>query len=214
MTFSSGFVHDGATLYCGEAPAMVAVSRILPHLFFTVPASSAILEEKGIQQPTYPTIIIESHARIPQKHPASPIRQNLSSPLVVSLRHFPSRQAPVYPLGGLESTAPSAGRDVSHLWESLYVSVLRRLGGRQSLTSNVVPSGSPSPVVPYRALWCPMVPYMVLRPKTQDQIIPLGLRRAAGQSPGLGHLRPLGCQRLAVSFVADIRGDESNFGGC
>jgi len=153
MTFSSGFVHDGATLYCGEAPAMVAVSRILPHLFFTVSASSAILEEKGIQQPTYPTIIIESHARIPQKHPASPIRQNLSSPLVVSLRHFPSRQAPVYPLGGLESTAPSAGRDVSHLWESLYVSVLRRLGGRQSLTSNVVPSGSPSPMVPYGALY-------------------------------------------------------------
>ena len=83
MTFSSGFVHDGATLYCGEAPAMVAVSRILPHLFFTVPASSAILEEKTIQQPTYPTIIIESHARIPQKHPASPIRQNLSSYLFV-----------------------------------------------------------------------------------------------------------------------------------
>ena len=63
------------------------------------------------------------------------------------------------------------------------------------------------------ALWCPMVPYMVLRPKTQDQIIPLGLRRAAGQSPGLGHLRPLGCvgcQRLAVSFV-DIRGEWIKF---
>ena len=58
-----------------------------------------------------------------------------------------------------------------------------------------------------------MVPYMVLRPKTQDQIIPLGLRRAAGQSPGLGHLRPLGCvgcQRLAVSFV-DIRGEWIKF---
>lgn len=183
MTFSSGFVHDGATLYCGEAPAMVAVSRILPHLFFTVPASSAILEEKGIQQPTYPTIIIESHARIPQKHPASPIRQNLSSPLVVSLRHFPSRQAPVYPLGGLESTAPSAGRDVSHLWESLYVSVLRRLGGRQSLTSNVVPSGSPSPVVPYRALWCPMVPYGALY-------------GAQAQNPRSNHsARPSTCRR-------------------